>query len=833
MGEAGDLVMSTAVEALLVEVALLPSPASLPDSLTYRVPAHLEGQAGVGMPAIAPLGGRELLGYIVAAERKVVSVDDTRLRSILAVPRAEPAFDDTMLALLRWVAREYGCHLSEALPLAVPERYGASLQSVLTLGEWDGAAPDRSGALTRQTLGRLREVLSQAGGVMSREELEAQIRLPNLPEVLRKARTEGWVTEDRVLVPPRVQARKLKGLRVVDLPEAELEAALKGLGPKQREVMDYLWEREGETVLRAQLYQALDTDSSTLARMVKRGLVEDVEIEVRRAPRIRTTGAPARPTLNPPQQHAVESIDAAVKRGKGESLLLYGITGSGKTEVYLHAIERVRESGRTAILLVPEISLTAQVAALVRARLGERVAILHSALSEGERFDEWERLRRGEADVVVGPRSALFAPLRNPALIILDEEHDGSYKEHSRNPRYHARKAAQERARLCGGAVVLGSATPSIETFHAARGGDYELLELPKRATGRGLPAVEIVDLRLEGRSKGGGIFGPRLMQALHSCLSGGEQAILFLNRRGYSAFVLCRDCGHVPRCPSCEVSLTLHRSDLHRLVCHHCDHQRPAPESCERCFGARCRPFGLGTQRVEDELRRLLPKARIARLDRDTTSTKDSHQRILTMVQNKTVDILIGTQMVTKGFDFPGVTLVGVVTADVALNVPDFRAGERAFQLLTQVSGRAGRGERAGRVIVQTFSPEHPSVVAAARHDYLGFFEGEIGERESSGYPPFGTLARLVVADESEAEVEQRAETVASYLRAECAAQKVSLLGPAACALPKLRDRYRWNLLLKGREADSVRKVLDVCWPLIRRKIGGVALDVDPVDLL
>jgi primosomal protein N' len=295
LSSCGELQMSVPAEALLVEVALLPSPASLPDSLTYRVPPHLEGQAAVGMPAIAPLGGRELLGYIVAAERKTVAADDTRLRSILAVPRAEPAFDETMLSLMRWVAREYGCHLSEALPLAVPERYGASLQSVLTLGQWDGEPPPRAGALTRQTLGRLREVLSGAGGVMSRDDLEAQIRLPNLPEVLRKARTEGWVTEDRVLMPPRVHSRKLKGVRAAELPEEELEAALKGLGAKQREVMDYLWERAGETVLRAQIYQVFETDSSTLARMVKRGLIDEVQIEVRRAPQIKTTGAPARP----------------------------------------------------------------------------------------------------------------------------------------------------------------------------------------------------------------------------------------------------------------------------------------------------------------------------------------------------------------------------------------------------------------------------------------------------------------------------------------------------------------------------------------------------------
>jgi primosomal protein N' (replication factor Y) len=811
---------------------LLPSPAGLPESLTYLVPEELRRVVGVGTPVLVPLGGREHLGYVVRTGP--VSADDEalRLRPLLAVPRPDAAFDPNTVALLRYVAREFRCSLADALPLAVPERHGAELQSVVTLGEWDGTVPGRVGLLTRRTLEALHRALADAGGHLAKDALDAALRVPNLTAALRRAKAEGWVREEQVLLPPKVQAKLVKAVRLPeDAPPAEPKQPAR-VGDKQQRVLDYLAERGGAVPQRV-LCAELDVDAATVSSLVRRGLLEETRVALRRAPAGYDGKRDVAPELSPFQGAAAAGIGAAMRRGEGESLLLFGVTGSGKTEVYLHAIEAARGRGRTAILLVPEISLTAQVAAAVRRRLGERVAILHSALSEGERFDEWERVRRGEADVVVGPRSALFAPLRDPAIIILDEEHDGSYKQDERSPRYHARDVAQERARLSGGCCVLGSATPSVESFHAALSGRYQLLELPERVRQRPLPAVEIVDLRAETKSHPGSIFGQRLEDSMRQRLAAGEQVILFLNRRGYSSFLLCRDCGHVPHCPSCDVSLTLHRLQTGTLVCHHCDYSRPAPRVCERCMGSRVRQFGIGTQRVEDAARQLFPKARIARLDRDSTATKDAHTRIVNAVLNGEIDILLGTQMVTKGFDFPGVTLVGVVTADIALNVPDFRAAERTFQLLTQVSGRAGRGERPGEVIVQTFSPDHPSIQAASRHDFRGFYHQEIQSREELGYPPYGSLARLIAAHESEQAARGRVEAAAHILRESPHAGEVAVLGPSACPLSRLRDRYRYHLLLKAGSRAAIRALLDDFWPEIQKRVGGVTLDVEPLNLL
>ena len=833
---------SPAARRSVAQVVLLPSPAGLPESLTYLVPVDLRPAAQTGVPVLVPLGGREHLGYLLSIDELAPNGETDRLRPIRGFPRPEPAFDGHMVQLLRGVAGTYHCSLADALPLAVPERHGAELQAVVTLGDWDGTIPHRVGILTRQTLESIFRALRAAGGSLSRDALETAVRAPNFGPVLRRARAETWVREEQVLLPPKVQALRVKAVRLTevaegvprpDADEEEPEAPKKGrLGKRQVEILTYLRERPG-FVAQRQICAELEVPSTVVQGLVRIGLVEAGEITMRRAPTGYGTGRDQSPELTPFQGAAADGVGAAMRRGQGETLLLFGVTGSGKTEVYLHAIERAREAGRTAVLLVPEISLTAQVAAAVRKRLGERVAILHSALSDGERFDEWERVRRGEADVVVGPRSALFAPLKDPALIILDEEHDGSYKQDERTPRYHAREVAKLRARISGGCTVLGSATPSVESYQAAITGQYGFLELPERVRQRPLPTVEVVDLRAETKARPGLVFGKRLEDGIRKRVAEGEQVILFLNRRGFSSFLLCRDCGFVPRCPSCDVSLTLHRQQSGMLLCHYCDYSRRAPVVCERCMGPRVKQFGIGTQRVEEAVKHLFPQARVARLDRDSTSGKDAHVRIVSQFREGEIDILVGTQMVTKGFDFPGVTLVGVVTADVALNMPDFRAAERAFQLLTQVSGRAGRGERPGEVVVQTFSPEHVSIQAASRHDYRGFFAGEIRAREELGYPPFGALARQLFFVGVEAVASNRIEAAAAILRPLADANMVELRGPAPCPLTRLKDRYRWHLLLKAPSREAIAAVLRDGWPQVQKRVGGVVVDVDPVGLL
>lgn len=845
---------------MCAQVVLLPSPAGLPESLTYLIPERLRESAAAGMPVLVPLAGREHLGYILSVGSLPDQPEARRLRPILAIPRPDPGFDLQMVEVLQWVRREYRCSLADALPLAVPERHGQELKSRVTLAQWDGTVTGRLGLLTKQTLLTLYRTLSEAGGSMARTSLEAAIRAPNLSQALRRARAEGWITLEQVLMPPRVQARMVKAVRLA-APECQMNGRgiggagererledehehddeddsehrtpnAKRLTPGQKRVLDYLRERNGQAVPQRDLCAAVEVSAAVVNGLVRRGLLEATEVAVRREPKGYGSGRDSAPVLTPFQGAAAGAIGAAMRRGEGETLLLFGVTGSGKTEVYLHAIDQARAEGRTAALLVPEISLTAQVAAAVRRRLGDQVAILHSALSDGERFDEWERVRRGDADVVVGPRSALFAPLKDPALIILDEEHDGSYKQGT-VPRYHARDVAQERARLSGGCVVLGSATPSVESFYAAQTGRYQLLELPERVRQRPLPTVQLVDLRAEAGARPGSVFGALLEDSIRRRLAEREQVILFLNRRGYSSFVLCRDCGFVPRCPNCDVSLTLHRHQVGVLLCHYCEYTRRAPEACVRCKGPRVRQFGIGTQRVEDAVKELFPGARVARLDRDSVATKDAHSRIVNQVHAGEVDILVGTQMVTKGFDFPGVTLVGVVTADVALNMPDFRASERAFQLLTQVSGRAGRGDRPGEVVVQTFSPEHPSIQAASRHDYRGFYSQEIRNREELGYPPFGSLARLLVAHPEEAVARSRIDAAAEIVAPAAEKLEVEVRGPAPCPLARLKDRYRFHMLLKAPARPAVRALLDEVWPQVQKRVGGVVVDVEPVDLL
>lgn len=844
----GALFEVPADRPLAAQVVILPSPAGLPESLTYLVPDTLRDLAAVGMPVLIPLGGREQLGYILSVGPLADEPETHRLRPLLGVPRPEIGFDEHMVQLLRWLAREYCCSLAEALPLAVPERHGAELQSLIRLEGWDGDVPSRLGLLSRQTLKAMYQALVEAGGSLTRPALEGVVRAANLPQVLRRAKSEGWVREEQVLVPPKVHARVVKGVRLAPTTTGGLAAEPRDpntpadpcaapdggrrLTERQVQVIDYLRLRESTPVAQQALCGELGVTAAVVEGLLRRGLLERADVAIRRAPGGFSAARDFAPELNPFQGSAAAAISASMRRGEGETHLLFGVTGSGKTEVYLYAIETAREMGRTAALLVPEISLTTQVAAAVRRRLGERVAILHSALSDGERFDEWERLRTGEADVVVGPRSALFAPLKDPALIILDEEHDSSYKQSS-IPRYHARDAARERSRISAGCTVLGSATPSVESYYSALAGKYALQELPERVRQRPLPVVEVVDLRAEGKARPGAVFSRRLEDSMRRRMDRGEQVILFLNRRGFSAFLLCRDCGHVPHCPNCAVSLTLHRQRVGILLCHHCDYMRRAPTVCERCMGTRVRQFGLGTQRVEEAVRELFPQARVARLDRDSVTTKGSHGQIVQRVHNGEIDILVGTQMVTKGFDFPGVTLVGVVTADVALNVPDFRASERAFQLLTQVSGRAGRADQPGEVVVQTFCPEHVSVQAASRHDYRAFYQQEIRSREETAYPPFGFLARLLVAHPEEAVAQSRIEAATELLRPIAELHDVDLRGPAPCPLSRLKERYRWHMLLKATSREAIRAVLDEGWPQIQKRIGGVTVDVEPVDLM
>ncbi|MCZ6463425.1 MAG: primosomal protein N', partial [Proteobacteria bacterium] len=575
--------------------------------------------------------------------------------------------------------------------------------------------------------------------------------------------------------------------------------------------------------------------TETVRALERRGLVEVFERPAER----NVLGPPVPrdtpPTLNDDQRRALDPICAAVREERHESFLLHGVTGSGKTEVYLHAMAEALARGRQALVLVPEITLTHQIVARLRARFGDGLAVLHSGLRPGERLEQWHRLRAGDTPIATGARSALFAPLERLGIIVIDEEHDGAYKNEE-GFRYHARDLAALLAKRAGCPLVLGSATPALESRYAADTGALRRLVLPRRIAGRPLPAVEIVDLAKERARAPRGrkiILSRPLRRALAETLDEGGQAILFLNRRGFSTQIFCFECGTAERCKDCDVALVFHATE-NLLRCHYCDFSKPPPALCAGCGAPDTALLGIGTERVVEEVRSAFPTARVARLDRDTTRRRGHTEKVLRELREGRVDVLVGTQIVAKGHDFPGVRLVGVVAADLALHLPDFRAAERTFQLLTQVAGRAGRDSTPGKVVVQTFVPEHYAVSPVRDHDYEGFYAEELAHRASLGYPPFGRLAQVMLAGANEAETRAAAAAIADAVRAAGLAG-LEVLGPAPAALPRLRGRHRVQILLKARDAATALAAARAARARAARLPRGVqaSVDVNPVSML
>ena len=729
-------------------------------TLAYEIPEDLAARIAPGHRVRVPLGRQGAVGIV---DR--LGYDEARtgiprgLKAVSAVLDEEPVAGPTLLALCRWIADYYVAPLGVVLKTALPP------------GLMGGRA---------------------ARGEGPREKTERIIRLAR--------RLETLVERDETF----------------------------GRARRQREAYETLETLDGVASVRHMTSQ-LGFGRSVLEGLVERGLAELDDRPVERDPFAGATSSPPALTPTAEQAAALEALRGLAERGGGRVALLHGVTGSGKTLVYLELLEGLIARGRGAIVLVPEISLTPQTVERFRARFGDRVAVLHSGLSDGERFDAWTALREGRKRVAIGPRSAIFAPVRDLGAIIVDEEHDSSYKQ-SDTPRYHARSVAVVRGRLEGALCVLGTATPALESWDNAREDRYELLRLEKRVTGHGLPRVELVDLRIaveETRARGSDaldgsgdpapgeagplIFSPRLSTAIAERLRRGEQAILLLNRRGYATFVECVACGKVWSCRSCSVSLTFHRR-RRRLVCHHCGYEEGPPDRCDQCGAPEPRFTGVGTEQVERRVAELFPDARVARMDLDTTGSKWAHFEILEAVRRHEVDLLLGTQMIAKGLDFPNVTLVGVINADVGLHLPDFRASERTFQLLEQVAGRAGRGAGPGEVLVQTFRPGHFALVCAAAHDYVGFAERELEDRREPGYPPFRRLANLVVSGTKEEPVADEADRLAEWTRAlvdQRGLAGLEVVGPAPCAIDRLRDRWRWHFLLKAERAATLGAVL------------------------
>ena len=613
--------------------------------------------------------------------------------------------------------------------------------------------------------------------------------------------------------------------------------------PKQRAILEFL-ESSGKPVPVPELFSRSSANDSSLKALVTSGWVaiseERSSVSLRDSEEILPSKIP---DLNPDQESVVQTLRESIgeMENGGEvplPFLLHGVTGSGKTEVYLRALARVLESGKSALVLVPEIALTPQTVERFRSRFdhsgdaGARVAVLHSHLTDAERREEWIRLQRGEARIAIGARSAIFAPLSNLGIIIVDEEHENTYKQEE-TPRYHARDVAVMRARLEGCPVVLGTATPSVESYRNALAGKYTLLQLPRRADNQIMPLIRVVDLRLQGkRAKFEGGLSAPLQMAVTKRLELGQQTILFLNRRGFSTSMLCQQCGHVCRCPNCSLSLTLHRAD-NCLACHLCGHAAKPPSRCPECRDPGIQHAGIGTQRVEETIRKFFPTARIARMDADTMTRKGSYGEVLGKFRARQIDILIGTQMIAKGLDFPNVTLVGIINADIGLHSPDFRAGERTFQLLTQVAGRAGRGETEGEVIVQTFSPASPSIQHARHHDYAGFYEQEISFREAFRHPPFTRMLLLQIRGASLETTAAAAEAVSRELRAS-APPAVEVTEAAPAPLERAHGQYRYHVALKSVSGSALGRLVRESGLADLLPAGVIlTMDVDPYSLM
>lgn len=817
----------------------------LPQPFTYHVPPHLAPGLMPGTCVVVPFGKQTAIGYVVSTtERVPEALEAVTIRDIEARVEGDGAqIPQAVLQTARWMSQAYLCDLAQCVRCVIPDAQAAHIvRRVALADDWQTHDELVTVASHRNVLDALAQLPTHSA---TAEELSRLLGGARLDSPLTLLRKRGLLQDVWVVEPPRIGARRVKALRLIpNWDEAEVAAlAREAKAPGQARLLRALAEAGGGPLPSSEVLPQADATPQTAKKLIADGLVAVETLELRRRPFRFAAGAAVPPMPTGEQTAALEEIKKRLDTRQANTALLYGVTGSGKTEVYLRAIAETRRRKRTALVLVPEIALTAQVVDAFRARIGDKVAVLHSALSLGERRDEWQRIGRGEADVVVGARSAVFAPLNNVGLIVVDEEHENSYKQDQPAPRYHARDVAVARARATGATVLLGSATPAMESFYKAESGEWGFLPLRERALSRPLPSVETVDLR-EGYQKGQppSVFSPPLFEAIADRLAKREQTILFLNRRGFAQFILCRDCGYSTRCPHCDVSLTFHARHF-KVVCHHCGYERAAPSQCPQCSGTRIKPFGIGTEKVEQEVKTLFPEARVLRMDRDTTSGKDAHTAILRTFRAGEADILIGTQMVAKGLDFAGVTLVGVVSADTSLNMPDFRASERAFQLLTQVSGRAGRGRKPGHVIVQTFNPEHESVAAAANHDYETFYRREIINRRELGYPPFTRLANIVSQDEDSRAAESRLLALAFHLGGSVSpldGPKISgddaltVLGPAACPLSRLRNKYRWHLLIKCADYDTLRVRLRAAFSrLAPPERIGVSVDLDPASLL
>ncbi|HEY9059518.1 MAG TPA: primosomal protein N' [Pseudobacteroides sp.] len=798
---------------------------------TYLVPDSLMGEVFAGSRVIVPFGAsnRNAEGFVMAV-RDAEELDISyKLKYIKKVLDDIKWLDEWSINLSRWMRKRYVCTFHDALKCMLPPGVGVKSVKAVVL--------EKNIEHKNQTIQEIIDFIAENGGECGLDELSAHINKTTFSKYISQMEKEGFIAIKEEFI-NKAREKKIR-VACLALPPKDIDEAINGNKIKniqQIRVLEIL--KEAGCLSIADITKFSGATSSSINTLKKHGYIYYKEIEVSRDPYVGRYYARTE-AFQPTKEQALVLKDALdkIQRREFYEVLLHGVTGSGKTEVYLQLIKACFDRGMSSIVLVPEISLTPQMVERFKSRFGDEVAVLHSRLSAGQRYDQWRLIRDGKKRVVVGARSAVFAPLKNLGIIILDEEHESSYKSET-TPKYQARDIARQRCVMSNALLLYGSATPAVETYFRAVNGEiglYKMLERPNNAV---LPKVEIIDMRNELNEGNRSMFSNRLSQEIKKNIELGQQTILFLNRRGHSSFVICRSCGFTMKCPNCSINLTYHANN-ERLICHYCGFTVKNPAICPKCNSKNIRHFGTGTQKIEEEARKVFNESSVIRMDMDTTSAKDSHEKILTDFKEKNINIMIGTQMIAKGHDFPNVTLVGVLAADSMLNLGDFRASEKTFQLITQVAGRAGRGQLLGRVIIQSYNTEDFSILTACKHDYIGFYKHEIMIREKLGYPPFTNIGVVIISGPDDKAASSSAKEAGDAItgQMDSVGCKPEIYGPMRAPLAYIKNKYRWRIIIKCNEIDKIidgfTKLRDIYYKKFEKSCVEMSMDINPFNML
>ena len=785
----------------------------------YMIPEKWKSIVVPGVRVVVPFGPRKLLGFV----SKIKQVgDSSKLKEIDSLLDIQPVLTEELLELGESLAAETICTTIASFQVMLPAALKGKYEKNIVV------APNHSAMECSEEIKRLFE--------NNQKLVWEEVENSNLFKQI-KVEIQKGILEVELVVESKMKVKKerfVHSLKTLEELQTILNETRKN-AVKQRKLLEFFIENEGAEVESAELIEQLDLTYDVLNGFAKSGVLKILEIEQYRDPHAHSNFTKTEKLqLTPRQAVALEPIVQKIHQNKHENFLLYGVTGSGKTEIYLQSIDIALQEDKQAIMLVPEIALTPQMVTRFKSRFGNRVAVLHSGLSNGEKYDEWRKIIRGEVSVVVGARSAIFAPFKKIGIIIIDEEHEGSYKQEE-TPRYHARDIAIKRGIYHNCPIVMGSATPSLESFARAKKGVYTLLELGTRINEKALPKVTVVDMREELRNGNRSMFSIPLYEKIGERLKKKEQIVLLLNRRGHSSFMMCRDCGYVLECPRCDVSLTYHKNN-HQMKCHYCGYDTSVPNTCPVCKSDHMRFFGTGTQKVEEEIARLYSNARVIRMDVDTTRKKGAHEKLLKQFENGQADILLGTQMIAKGLDYPNITLVGVLAADTSLHIADFRAAERTFQLLTQVSGRAGRHELEGEVVVQTYTPEHYAIELAAEQDFDKFYDREMIVRKKTGFTPYYFMTLITVSHEDLITTTEAVRKVCAFVR-NGLSEKALVYGPIPASISRVNNRFRYQCLIKYKSEPNLNALLhdlNEQFGLINGKKGVyLTIDTNPNSML